>query len=53
MAIGEQGRSIVTTRRRDAALIRPTAQVITVGMFRAARITAYLRSRLSADPQSR
>lgn len=48
--IGEQGRSIVTTRRRDAALIRPTAQVITVGMFAPHESQAYLRSRLSADP---
>jgi hypothetical protein len=47
--IGEQGRSIVTTRRRDAALIRPSARVITVGMFEPQESQAYLRSRLPAD----
>lgn len=47
--IGEQGRSIVTTRRRDAALIRPSARVITVGMFEPQESRTYLRSRLPAD----
>ncbi|MDI1463992.1 tetratricopeptide repeat protein [Catellatospora sp. KI3] len=45
--IGDRGRSIVTTRRRDAQVLRPDARVLPVGMFSAAESVDYLRSRLS------
>jgi len=47
---GERGRSIVTTRRRDAMVIRPSVRVLPVGMFSPAESVDYLRSRLSLDP---
>ncbi|MFI7602445.1 NB-ARC domain-containing protein [Actinoplanes sp. NPDC049681] len=47
---GERGRTIVTTRRRDAMMIRPSVRVVPVGMFDPAESVAYLRSRLSLDP---
>jgi hypothetical protein len=48
--IGEHGRSIVTTRRRDAMVLRPTARVVRVGMFTGPESVDYLRNRLSLDP---
>lgn len=48
--IGEHGRSIVTTRRRDALVLRPSARVVQVGMFTGAESVDYLRNRLSLDP---
>ncbi|GHJ43841.1 tetratricopeptide repeat protein [Catellatospora sp. TT07R-123] len=49
--IGDRGRSVVTTRRRDAPVLRPDARMVPVGMFSAAESVDYLRSRLSvADP---
>ncbi|MEV4413611.1 tetratricopeptide repeat protein [Catellatospora sp. NPDC049609] len=48
--IGDGGRSIVTTRRRDAAVFRPAARVVAVGMFSPAESVDYLRNRLSLDP---
>ncbi|GAB4052859.1 tetratricopeptide repeat protein [Catellatospora paridis] len=48
--IGEHGRSIVTTRRRDAMVLRPSARVVQVGMFTGAESVDYLRNRLSLDP---
>ncbi|WP_155372957.1 tetratricopeptide repeat protein [Catellatospora vulcania] len=48
--IGEHGRSIVTTRRRDALVLRPAARVVQVGMFSGAESVDYLRNRLSLDP---
>jgi hypothetical protein len=47
---GERGRSIVTTRRRDAMVIRPSVRVVPVGMFSPAESVEYLHSRLSLDP---
>jgi hypothetical protein len=43
---GPSGKCVVTTRRRDAALIRPGTQVITVGMFTPEDASAYLSARL-------
>ncbi|WP_144126891.1 tetratricopeptide repeat protein [Catellatospora sichuanensis] len=48
--IGEHGRTIVTTRRRDAMVLRPSARVVQVGMFTGAESVDYLRNRLSLDP---
>ncbi|MFD0597418.1 hypothetical protein ACFQZ4_38275 [Catellatospora coxensis] len=48
--IGEHGRSIVTTRRRDAMVLRPAARVVRVGMFTGPESVDYLRNRLSLDP---
>jgi tetratricopeptide (TPR) repeat protein len=45
------GRSLVTTQRRDASLLRPDARVISVGMFSPDEATAYLSSRLAVDPR--
>ena len=43
------GRSVVTTRRRDAALISGR-RVIDVGVFTPAESLAYLRAKLGGDP---
>ncbi|MEU4449607.1 tetratricopeptide repeat protein [Actinosynnema sp. NPDC050801] len=48
---GDTGRSLVTTRRRDATLLRPDARVIDVGMFDRDEATAYLSARLAVDPR--
>ncbi|MBB5800757.1 tetratricopeptide (TPR) repeat protein [Saccharothrix ecbatanensis] len=48
---GEAGRSLITTQRRDAALRRPDAQVVSVGMFDPDEATAYLSARLAVDPR--
>lgn len=45
------GRSLITTQRRDASLLRPDARVISVGMFDPDEATAYLSSRLAVDPR--
>ncbi|KOX31107.1 hypothetical protein ADK67_09790 [Saccharothrix sp. NRRL B-16348] len=45
------GRSLVTTQRRDASLLRPDARVIGVGMFTPDEATAYLSARLTVDPR--
>jgi hypothetical protein len=47
---GPHGRSLVTTRRRDAALLRPSVRVVPVGTFSPAEALGYLRDRLSAEP---
>ncbi|GAA1607876.1 tetratricopeptide repeat protein [Catellatospora bangladeshensis] len=47
--LGDAGRCVVTTRRRDAVLLRPESRLIQVGMFTPAESAAYLRSRLAAD----
>ncbi|MEV7340294.1 NB-ARC domain-containing protein [Streptomyces sp. NPDC093544] len=44
--VGERGKSLVTTRRRDAALIRPSSRIVQVGMFAPQESVDYLRSRL-------
>ncbi|MEW2251549.1 tetratricopeptide repeat protein [Streptomyces sp. NPDC006975] len=48
--VGEAGRTVVTTRRRDATLLRPGVRVIPVGVFTAEEATEYLTDRLSLDP---
>ncbi|MFD1151912.1 NB-ARC domain-containing protein [Saccharothrix hoggarensis] len=48
---GDAGRCLITTRRRDASLLRPDARVIPVGMFDRDEATAYLSARLSVDPR--
>ncbi|WP_155856078.1 tetratricopeptide repeat protein [Cellulomonas sp. URHD0024] len=48
--VGHRGHSIVTTRRRDAMVIRSAARVVPVGMFSPAESVEYLRSRLTVDP---
>ncbi|MER5269130.1 tetratricopeptide repeat protein [Actinosynnema sp. NPDC002837] len=48
---GDAGRSLVTTQRRDASLLRPDARVIAVGMFDPDEATAYLSARLAVDPR--
>ena len=48
---GDAGRSLITTRRRDASLLRPDARVVTVGMFDPDEATAYLSARLAVDPR--
>ncbi|MGM1059349.1 tetratricopeptide repeat protein [Saccharothrix sp. Mg75] len=50
---GDAGRSVVTTRRRDAALLRPDVRVVPVGMFDPDEAAAYLSARLSVDPRHR
>ncbi|XVV06466.1 hypothetical protein ACQPW3_14160 [Actinosynnema sp. CA-248983] len=47
------GRTLVTTRRRDAALLRPDVRVVPVGVFTPEEATAYLVERLSVDPRHR
>jgi hypothetical protein len=44
---GDQGKTIVTTRRRDATVIRPSVRVIQVGGFTPEESEEYLCSRLS------
>lgn len=48
--LGDGGRCLVTTRRREAALLRPAARLIPVGMFTPAESVAYLHNRLAVDP---
>ncbi|QQQ78631.1 hypothetical protein IOD16_09340 [Saccharothrix sp. 6-C] len=48
---GDAGRSLVTTQRRDASLLRPDSRVIGVGMFDPEEATAYLSARLAVDPR--
>ncbi|MCE6999187.1 hypothetical protein LZG04_30930 [Saccharothrix sp. S26] len=48
---GDAGRSLVTTQRRDASLLRPDARLIPVGMFDPDEATAYLSARLAVDPR--
>lgn len=50
---GDAGRSVVTTRRRDAALLRPGVRVVPVGTFDPDEAAAYLAERLSVDPRHR
>lgn len=45
------GRTLVTTRRRDAALLRPDVRVVAVGLFTPEEATGYLVDRLSVDPR--
>lgn len=47
--VGEHGKSMVTTRRRDAAVIRSSSRVVQVGTFAPKEAVDYLRSRLAAD----
>ncbi|HEX6356017.1 FxSxx-COOH system tetratricopeptide repeat protein [Actinophytocola sp.] len=50
---GSTGRCLVTSRRRDAALLRPGTAVIPVGTFSPDEATDYLADRLAhADPVS-
>jgi len=48
--LGEAGRVIVTTRRRDAALRGARRRMIEVGLFIPAESLAYLRAKLDGDP---
>ncbi|WP_158843568.1 tetratricopeptide repeat protein [Saccharothrix deserti] len=48
---GDTGRTLITTQRRDAALLRPDARVIPVGTFDPDEAAAYLSARLSVDPR--
>ncbi len=48
---GDAGRSLITTQRRDASLLRPDARVVGVGMFAPGEATAYLSARLTVDPR--
>ncbi|MBK3581934.1 hypothetical protein JHN63_50995, partial [Streptomyces sp. MBT65] len=47
---GDAGRTVLVTRRRDAALLRPGVRVIPVGVFTPDEATAYLTDRLRLDP---
>jgi hypothetical protein len=47
--VGEHGRSVVTTRRREAAMIRSSSRIVQVGTFAPQEAVDYLRSRLAAD----
>ncbi|MFJ9248915.1 NB-ARC domain-containing protein [Streptomyces sp. NPDC101776] len=47
---GDAGRTVLVTRRRDAALLRPGVRVIPVGVFTPDESTAYLTARLRLDP---
>ncbi|KES05561.1 hypothetical protein BU52_18725 [Streptomyces toyocaensis] len=47
--VGEHGRSLVTTRRREAAVIRSASRIVPVGAFAPQEAVDYLRSRLPAD----
>lgn len=47
--IGGYGRTLVTSRRRDAAVIGPEVRVVPVGMFTARESVRYLRARLSVS----
>lgn len=44
------GRTVVTTRRRDAALRATDRELVTVGVFSTAEADRYLRSRLAGRP---
>ncbi|MFJ6085909.1 tetratricopeptide repeat protein [Streptomyces sp. NPDC092369] len=46
---GDAGRTVLVSRRRDAALLRPGVRVIPVGVFTRAEATAYLTDRLRLD----
>ncbi|MFI9566113.1 tetratricopeptide repeat protein [Streptomyces rishiriensis] len=46
--VGEHGKSMVTTRRRDAAVIRSSSRIVQVGTFAPKEAVDYLRSRLAA-----
>nr|WP_232234060.1 tetratricopeptide repeat protein [Micromonospora chokoriensis] len=46
---GSFGRTVVTTRRRDAALVAGR-RVVDVGLFTSAECVAYLRAKLGSDP---
>ncbi|MCP2201673.1 ATP-binding protein [Lentzea flava] len=46
--LGERGRCVITTRRRDARLIREGVAVVEVGVFGPAESVGYLRSRLGS-----
>lgn len=48
---GDRGRCVITTRRRDARLVRRDVRVVEVGVFGPAESVGYLRSRL--DPAAR
>ncbi|MEV4706268.1 tetratricopeptide repeat protein [Actinoplanes sp. NPDC049316] len=48
--VAAHGRVIVTTRRRDALMMRPAVRVVPVGMFHPEESVAYLLGRLSLDP---
>ncbi|MFI9812893.1 hypothetical protein [Saccharothrix variisporea] len=45
------GRTLVTTRRRDAVLLRPDVKVVPVGVFTREEAAGYLVERLSVDPR--
>ncbi|MEJ2852853.1 MULTISPECIES: hypothetical protein [unclassified Saccharothrix] len=45
------GRTLVTTRRRDGVLLRPDVRVVPVGVFTTEEATGYLVERLSVDPR--
>ncbi|ALG08164.1 tetratricopeptide repeat protein [Kibdelosporangium phytohabitans] len=45
--VGAAGTCVMTSRRRDAALLRPGTKVIPVGMFTPDEATTYLSERLS------
>ena len=47
--VGEHGKSMVTTRRRDAAVIRSSSRIVQVGTFAPKEAVDYLRSRLATD----
>ncbi|WP_432155315.1 FxSxx-COOH system tetratricopeptide repeat protein [Streptomyces sp. bgisy153] len=44
---GEHGRTLVTTRRRDSAVIRPHSRLVPVGIFTPEESVGYLGARLS------
>lgn len=47
---GVAGQTIVTTRRRDAALLGPDVRMIAVGVFTPQEATSYLAERLASSP---
>ncbi|GAA3790522.1 hypothetical protein GCM10023083_27550 [Streptomyces phyllanthi] len=47
--VGDHGKSMMTTRRRDAAVIRSSSRIVQVGTFAPKEAVDYLRSRLAAD----
>ncbi|ONI80473.1 hypothetical protein ALI22I_45025 [Saccharothrix sp. ALI-22-I] len=49
--VGDAGRTLVTTQRRDASLLRPDVRMIPVGTFAPDEATSYLSARLSVDPR--
>ncbi|MFJ2648038.1 tetratricopeptide repeat protein [Streptomyces sp. NPDC087420] len=50
--VGDRGKTVTTTRRRDAALIRSSSRVVRVGMFAPEEAVGYLRSRLAVNTDS-